>query len=145
MQSLPAHTQFPPDWYDDPQTPGGRVKRFWDGSAWTDFVYDLGVDFAVPVPGPTEHNAASVTHLYSQPEPVELEVEVAEEVEVADETEVDRPEEAPVRKIRRFGARKIARQLAEENDELQRQVSELKETVARYKANLIQPGFAAES
>ena len=127
-QSLPATSQFPPDWYDDPNAPGGRVKRFWDGLAWTEFVYDLGFDFAVSAPGPTEDSAASITVLHPPPE--QAEGEVAEEV-----TSIS-PEEAPSRKIRRFGARKVARQLAEENDELQRQMSELTETVARVKAEL---------
>jgi hypothetical protein len=127
-QSLPASTQFPADWYDDPNAPGGRVKRFWDGIAWTDLVYDLGIDVAVPAPGPTNDKAASVTTLHPSPEQAE--------VEVVEETASDRPEEAPGRRIGLFGARKAARQLAQENDELQRQMSKLTATVARYEAVL---------
>jgi len=127
-QSLPASTTFPADWYDDPNAPGGRVKRFWDGIAWTDFVYDLGIDVPVPAPGPTNDRPASVTNLYSSPEQAE--------VKVAEESATDTLEEAPGRKIGLFGARKVARQLAQENDELQRQMSELTATVARYEAVL---------
>jgi hypothetical protein len=129
-QTLPVKSQFPADWYDDPHAPGGRVKRFWDGIAWTDFVYDLGIDFAVSAPGPAEDGAVSVTRLH--PPPKHAEDVVAEEVVSIS------PDEAPKRKIRRLGARKVAQQLAEENDELKRQMSELTETVARIEAELEQ-------
>lgn len=135
-QSLPASTQFPADWYDDPHAPGGRVKRFWDGVAWTEFVYDFGIDVAVPVPGPTDDKAASITRLF----PPADEEEVAEEPKYSQETAADRPEEALDRKIGRFGARRVARQLAEENDELQQQVSELTEKLARFEAELERQG-----
>ena len=131
-QSLPAHTQFPADWYDDPHAPGGRIKRFWDGIAWTEFVYDLGIDFAVLAPGPREVSPAPVTQLHPQPEQAEVEVEV----EVAEKTASDSPEEASDRRKLRFGTRKAARQLTKENVALQRQISELTETVARYEAEL---------
>lgn len=127
-QSLPAHIQFPADWYDDPHAPGGRIKRFWNGIAWTEYVYDLGIDFAVRAPGPTEVTPAPVTQLYPQHE--------RPEVEVAEKTASDSPEEAPDRSNLRFGTRKAARQLTEENVALQRQISELTETVARHEAEL---------
>lgn len=142
-QSLPANTPFPADWYDDPHAPGGRVKRYWDGVAWTDFVYDLGIDFAVPAPGPTSDRPATVTRLHALPEQPEAAVVApsAEEVLAVGD------EDVPARKIRRCGARKAARQLAQENLELQRQMSELSATVARYEAALerIQPGTTVTS
>ena len=46
--------EFPADWYDDPNAPGGRVKRYWDGSAWTDHVFDTQMASANPSPGPPE-------------------------------------------------------------------------------------------
>lgn len=152
-QSLPADTQtFPADWYDDPHAPGGRVKRYWDGSAWTEFVFDLGVDIAAPTPGPTNDGTPPVA-LVAEPEPEALQDEHQDEhqdertedpfedAEVMDEAAAlslaaDPPPSPLAPKIGFFGARKAARQLAQENDVLLRQMSELSDTVARYEAEL---------
>ena len=126
--SLPASTPFPADWYDDPNAPGGRVKRYWDGTAWTEFVYDLGVDIAAPVPGPGSEAPA-----------ISLVDPMPDTPEVAETTEPAALEAAPEdtgRKVGFFGSRKAAKRLAQENDELQRQVSDLAETIARYEAEL---------
>lgn len=97
----------PAGWYQDPAAQ--FEFRYWDGAHWTEHVSTGGVASTSPLPSPTPESEVAETHV---------------EAEVPSEIGTRQSDTPPVRKIGMFGVRKKARSLIEENEQLQRLVSE---------------------
>jgi len=97
----------PAGWYQDPAAQ--FEFRYWDGVQWTDHVSTQGIASTSPLPAQAVASEAA---------------DVPVETQHQNEPESRRANEQPVRKVGVFGVRKKARSLIEENEQLQKLVSE---------------------
>jgi hypothetical protein len=111
----------PAGWYNDPAATDG-LMRYWDGQSWTEHVHQPQESAAPDTTNSGAESAGTETH-YREPE------DAASALAPEFETE---PATSERQKIGVFGARKAANQLMDENEVLQRRLSSLERTVAKY-------------
>lgn len=102
------------DWHKDPM--GRHEYRYWNGTAWTEHVSDGGVRSVDPLVAPGGGGETSVPNEGSAPAPT------AEMPAIS--TPATAPQPTSQKSVPRFGARKHAEKLQDENVMLQRLVDE---------------------